>query len=232
MGYLTALKWYCLVMSDFWDRGRRLAIESLLKSVGIRDAEGKRALAGVIVGAPGSSAEALSHFCEKLVSVEPGLAGQFFAEKPKSFDLVSSFDVLDMLEDDLGFLKALSAGLNEGGRVLLSGAASRRLWSSTDVFARRFRRYSREELVSKVEACGFRVERTSYFYRAVFSALWISNHWRDFLGGSGARDSQAHAIPGFVGRLIDRRLVREASTLRHEDLNYGAALFCVARKIT
>ncbi len=78
-------------------------------------------------------------------------------------DTVLCLNVLEHVEDDAGALARMHAVLEEGGRLVLLVPAVRVLYGSLDRSLHHHRRYGREELVAKLRAAGFTVEKTRYF---------------------------------------------------------------------
>ena len=76
-----------------------------------------------------------------------------------AFDLVTSFEVLEHIEDDAAALAEWKAFLKPDGRLMISVPAHPELWNASDVWAGHQRRYTRAGLRAALEAAGFRVER-------------------------------------------------------------------------
>ena len=85
-----------------------------------------------------------------------------------AFDVVAALDVLEHVEDDQAALHCLAQGLKPKGRLLISVPAHPWLWSAHDTAHRHFRRYRREELIQKAQACGFHIARLGYFNSFLF----------------------------------------------------------------
>lgn len=116
-----------------------------------------------------------------VVMIEPGEAGARFARErgvtsivqssivdldvlPGSVGGIGLFDVLEHIEDDVSALRRLADMLAAGGRVYLTVPAHRALWSSIDVNAGHFRRYTRKGLVRVLEEAGLEVDLASYYF--------------------------------------------------------------------
>jgi SAM-dependent methyltransferase len=94
-----------------------------------------------------------------------------FAEE---FDVVGAFDVLEHEPDDVGALHAISGALRPGGGLILTVPQHPRLWSAVDAFSHHVRRYTRRELVGKVEATGFDVLDSTSFVTLLLPAVVAS----------------------------------------------------------
>ena len=81
----------------------------------------------------------------------------------EEFDVIGAFDVLEHIEEDDMVLRQMHRAVRPGGGVLLTVPQHKFLWSRTDEYACHVRRYSAQDLVAKVAAAGFRVERMTSF---------------------------------------------------------------------
>ena len=81
----------------------------------------------------------------------------------KPFDLFTSFDVLEHIQDDNKFLYGIHKFIKKDSFVLVTVPAYQFLWSSLDEVLGHKRRYNRSELISKFEHKGFNVLKASYF---------------------------------------------------------------------
>ncbi len=90
------------------------------------------------------------------------------------FDVIGAFDVIEHIIEDELVLSEIFRSLNRGGGLLITVPQHPFLWSSTDEFACHVRRYSANELITKVEKAGFEVERITSFVSLVFPLMFIS----------------------------------------------------------
>lgn len=149
------------------------------------------------------------------------------------FDLIGAFDVLEHIEDDEAVLDQMFQACKPGGGVALTVPQHRWLWSRMDDFAHHKRRYTRTELVEKLERAGFRVVYTTSFISLLLPLMLAARLLRN-PAGIGMQD-QMDAAGLSIGRLtnaamsavmaIERGLIR--SGLR---LPFGGSLLAVAKK--
>jgi SAM-dependent methyltransferase len=79
-----------------------------------------------------------------------------------SFDYIYTLNVLEHIEDDAAALRSLRAKLAPNGRLLIYVPAHPFLYTSMDAKVGHVRRYTREGLISRVHATGFRIERAEH----------------------------------------------------------------------
>jgi len=90
------------------------------------------------------------------------------------FDVIGAFDVLEHIQEDEGVLSQMFHAVRPGGGILVTVPQHRFLWSVVDKHAFHKRRYSRRELVDKVERAGFHVIRTTSFVSLLLPFLLLS----------------------------------------------------------
>ena len=88
------------------------------------------------------------------------------------FDLFTSFDVLEHIQDDNNFLYSVHKFIKKKSFVLVTVPAYQFLWSNLDEVVGHKRRYNRSELITKFEKNGFKVLKASYF-NTLLSPIFI-----------------------------------------------------------
>ncbi len=84
---------------------------------------------------------------------------------PGAFDCVVACEVMEHVEDDLGFLRKIHESLRPGGQAIISVPAKARYWSVHDELVGHLRRYEKAELLVKAEQAGFtNLQVISYGY--------------------------------------------------------------------
>ncbi len=92
----------------------------------------------------------------------------------EEFDLIGAFDVLEHIDDDQAALQQIFAACHTGGGVILTVPQHRWLWSATDDYAHHKRRYTRAELLAKVQAAGFHIQYVTSFVSLLVPLMWLS----------------------------------------------------------
>lgn len=109
-----------------------------------------------------------------------------------AYDLVTLLDVLEHVEADVASLKALSAKLAPGGRILITVPCGPWLWSAHDVVHHHKRRYTKAALRDAVAAAGLRCERIGHFNMLLYPLAVAMRMVKRGL----RRDSSDDAMPG------------------------------------
>jgi SAM-dependent methyltransferase len=160
--------------NHWWYRGRRRVIDGVLAQLGL--APGARILDagcgsgrmldelaryGAVTGVdadPACVTRATERGHTAQLASLPGLPFE-----DASFDLVTSFDVVEHLPEDVEALADFRRVAVPGGRLLSTVPAYQWLWSDHDVVNRHQRRYTARSFAAAATAAGWTVERDTYF---------------------------------------------------------------------
>ena len=82
----------------------------------------------------------------------------------RAFDSVLCINVLEHIRDDLAALRNIRSALKPGGRAAILVPAHRWLFNSIDRSMGHYRRYTRQEIVHKVEQSGLVCDATFYVH--------------------------------------------------------------------
>jgi len=156
--------------------------------------------------------------------------------RPGSIGAAGLFDVVEHIEDDRAFLRGLRSLLKPGARVYITVPAFQALWSSEDVYAGHYRRYSVRTLTEALRQSGFEVEYISYFFWFLTLPVFLFRTLPSLLGfrkekpvGSYAREHSGGLglLSGVVGwaPALERRRMRAGKSMP-----FGGSCLAVARR--
>lgn len=146
-------------------------------------------------------------------------------------DVIGAFDVLEHIEEDQVVLGQMHRAIRPGGGFLLTVPQHDFLWSHMDEHAYHVRRYAARDLVAKVAAAGFRVERITSFVSLLLPLMMVSRLRQP--AANKEYDPLAELrIGGLANALLEKIMGIERLAIR-AGLSFpaGGSLLLVARKI-
>lgn len=228
--------------AHWWYVGRRRIIGSFVKDIcrGVKDRAARILDVGCGTGANllllsqygdaegvDVSHDALS-FCRErgLQKVRHGALEQL-PYPDDSFDLVTAFDVVEHLDDDVAGLKEIRRVLRPGGRTLLFVPTFMFLWGLQDEVSNHRRRYRLPELERVLNEAGFEIERSTYANITFFLPILLVRKLMRLTGIRTATENTINvsALNGVFGWLFGL----ESIALRYMNLPFGVSGLCVAR---
>ena len=149
--------------------------------------------------------------------------------------LVSLFDVLEHLDDDVGTLEFLRSVLEPGGVLLLTVPAHPFLFDEMDRLAHHRRRYGRAELAAKLARAGFEVRVLTHFMAPLVPALMVlralGRLWpRVRHDPARRRAAELRVVPGFNELMRAPMWLERRWLAAGLDLPLGLSLLAVASR--
>ena len=147
------------------------------------------------------------------------------------FDLVTSFDVLYALEDEVErrAIAEMARVLKPGGTLIANVAALDALRGNHSILANEIRRYSRGDLRRRLAAAGLRVAHSSYTNFTILP-LVAAIRLKQRLSGHVESSEEISIPPAPLNALLSGLLAAEAAALRVVNMPLGSSLIAVARK--
>jgi SAM-dependent methyltransferase len=151
---------------------------------------------------------------------------------PGTFGLAASFDVMEHVAHDAGFVRRLAELVRPGGWCLMSVPACPWLYSEHDRLLHHYRRYTRRALASLLEGAGFRVVHATYFVMTLFPAVAAVRLKDRLLARTGQPQTQVNVgrVPGPLNRLLTSLLHAEAAVAGRIPLPIGVWAVALGRK--
>jgi ubiquinone/menaquinone biosynthesis C-methylase UbiE len=147
------------------------------------------------------------------------------------FGMVTSFDVIYSLPDEVerAAIAEMFRVLKPGGTLIVNVAALESLRGNHSVLSEEVRRYSKPDLIRRLEQAGFRVTHSTY---TNFSILPLVGAIRLKQRMSGHVESQDEITipPAPVNAALSGLLALEAAAARIVNMPLGSSLLAVARK--
>jgi len=148
----------------------------------------------------------------------------------ESLGICTFFDVLEHVDDDVGFLREVRRVLEPGGWVLLSVPAYPFLWSEHDVSLHHKRRYVRASLALALRRGGLEIVRMTYGMATMFPLIAGYRLLTKPLPKDRPARTSYVRVGGPVNQILTSLIRLEGSVLERGDLPFGTSLFCLARK--
>ena len=144
------------------------------------------------------------------------------------FDVIGAFDVVEHINEDEQVLANLFRALDKGGYLLLTVPQHKWLWSDADERACHVRRYTRRELVDKVERAGLEVQYVTSFVTLLVPLMWLA---RQRPGQKKAEVNSEFDISERTNRLLEFVMKVELRLLKAGiTLPFGGSLLLLAKR--
>lgn len=150
------------------------------------------------------------------------------------FDMIAAFDVIEHIENDAAALENIYQMLSKDGVLLISVPQHIFLWSRLDEIVKHKRRYSRRQLVAKLEKNGFAVDYATSFLFILFPLMLVRrllDKGQDHSHSSEDALEKRVKFPGVVNWIFDQFMrIDEMLINRGFSLPFGGTLLIAARK--
>lgn len=206
-----------------------------------------------IGGGTGVVARYLQERGHETVLVEPGEEGARLAQQQgvrnvicgtavtaglrrASIPAIGTFDVIEHVDDDAGFVKYLHDLLRPEGMLFASVPAYNWLWSGADVHAGHYRRYSLGGFKELLVENGFTPRYMTYFFRPLPLPIFFLRSLPSMIMGSGKQDRKKVARQhgqgrSHVSRVLDALLEPEVARVeRASRIPFGSSILAVASR--
>lgn len=152
----------------------------------------------------------------------------------EQFDMIAAFDVIEHIENDAAALENIYQMLSKDGVLLISVPQHNFLWSRLDEIVKHKRRYSRRELVAKLEKKGFEINYATSFLFTLFPLMLVRrllDKGDDCSHSSEAALEKRVKFPWVVNCAFDQFMrIDEMLIKRGFSLPFGGTLLIAARK--
>ncbi|HEX3692607.1 MAG TPA: class I SAM-dependent methyltransferase [Solirubrobacteraceae bacterium] len=148
----------------------------------------------------------------------------------REFDVIGAFDVLEHIAEDRRVLQEMHAAVKPGGGILLTVPQHPWLWSAIDEYGEHKRRYRRTDLIAKISAAGFEIQRITSFVTLLLPAM-AAMRLRARLRHAPLDPTRELAISRRLTAALERVMdVERSIVVRGADLPAGGSLLVVANR--
>lgn len=148
-----------------------------------------------------------------------------------SFDLVTSLDVLEHLEDERPVVAELARVLKPGGKMIITTSAYQWLWSVHDEISHHFRRYTVRSLSNIFEDFSeLKMVRKTYYNTLLFpaiAAVRVSSRWLNIKN----RKSDFDMNNRFLDKLFYSIFNIESYLLKFMNFPFGVSILVILKKV-
>jgi ubiquinone/menaquinone biosynthesis C-methylase UbiE len=149
----------------------------------------------------------------------------------RSFDIVTSFDVLYALPDEAekAAVEEMFRVLKPGGHLVLNVAALQILRGNHSVLGGEVRRYSRGRLRWALERGGFEIRRLTYTNASILPIV-AGTRWLQRLRGHHESFAEITVPAAPINAALTAVLAVESAAVRLVNMPAGSSVLCLARK--
>ena len=228
----------------WWFVGRRAILESFMRGIVAKIGTQGSSIRILDVGCgTGANLEMLSQFgkaegvdvsddalefCRgKGLNVQKGLAERLPYED-SSFDVTTALDVVEHLDDDLAGLTEMFRVTKNGGYSLIFVPAFMWLWGVQDDISHHRIRYTKSQIIERLEKAGYSIERATYANWTFFAPILAGRTLMKLTGIKPESENNVNvsALNGVFGRLFSS----EKFWLKNFDFPFGVSIVVVAKK--
>lgn len=230
--------------SHWWFVGRRSILESFMQSIASKTSIDGTELKILDIGCgTGANLEMLAQFghaegvdvsddalefCKKKgLDVRHGLAENLpYADE--TFDISTALDVIEHLDDDIAGLKEMNRVTRSRGYVLIFVPAFMWLWGVQDDISNHRIRYTRSQIIERIERAGLKVERATYANFTFFLPILAGRTLMKLTGLKPESENNVNisALNEPFGKLFSS----ERHWLSRANFPFGVSIVIVARK--
>jgi SAM-dependent methyltransferase len=173
------------------------------------------------------SDDALDFCRRKDLTVQKGLA-ETLPYDNESFDVTTALDVVEHLDDDIAGLKEMYRVTKRGGYSLIFVPAFMWLWGVQDDISNHRIRYTKKQIVERLEKAGFIVERATYANWTFFAPILAGRTLMKLTGIKPESENNVNvsALNGVFGKVFSS----ERFWLKNFNFPFGVSIVVVAKK--
>jgi SAM-dependent methyltransferase len=147
----------------------------------------------------------------------------------EKFDIIIASDCLEHLENDTMAIQNWKQLLKNNGFLYVFVPAFQSLWSEHDEVNQHFRRYTKNELITKLLDAKFVILKSSYWNFFLFLPVYLYRKLTNFLPKNQKNEGQ---IVGnkLVNLFLLNLVIFENKLLKFINFPFGVSTFCIVKK--
>jgi len=149
----------------------------------------------------------------------------------EKFDIIIASDCLEHLENDKKAVKNWNDLLKIGGKMFVFVPAFQSLWSYHDVVNMHFRRYTKTELKSRLQAENLEIIKSSYWNFFLFLPVYLFRLISSSVQKNKTGESDISIGNSFVNKALLILIIFENKLLKFFNFPFGVSTFCIAKKV-
>jgi ubiquinone/menaquinone biosynthesis C-methylase UbiE len=150
--------------------------------------------------------------------------------KANSFDLITSLDVLEHVEDDLALLNEMKRVVKPNGIIVVTVPAYQWLFSYWDKMLKHWRRYDKKDLVKLASQAQLKLELMSFYSSFFLLPSILVRGLKSRSKQQSLSDFQTTPLAFISVPILNILAVLERLLIRFIRLPVGMSLVCVFRK--
>jgi SAM-dependent methyltransferase len=149
----------------------------------------------------------------------------------EKFDAIIASDCLEHLENDEKALNNWKKLLNKNGKMYVFVPAYMSLWSYHDEVNMHFRRYTKNELSTKIQNENLEIIKSSYWNFFLFVPVFIFRKIASLFNKNKSGESDIQIGNPIINKLLLQLIIFENKLLKRVNFPFGVSTFCIAKKI-
>jgi SAM-dependent methyltransferase len=145
-----------------------------------------------------------------------------------AFDVTTALDVVEHLDDDIAGLKEMFRVTKSGGYALIFVPAFMWLWGVQDDISHHRIRYTKSQIIERLEKAGYSIERATYANWTFFAPILAG---RTLMKLTGIKpESENNVNVSALNRVFGRLFSSERFWLKNFNFPFGVSIVVVAKK--
>lgn len=149
----------------------------------------------------------------------------------EKFDIIVASDCLEHLENDEKALSNWKTILHKNGKLFVFVPAFMGLWSYHDAINMHFRRYTKNELRSKIENENLKIIKSSYWNFFLFVPVYILREISSLFNKNKSGENDIKIGNLVINKLFLQLIIFENKLLKRINFPFGVSTFCIAKRV-